>query len=943
MKKLVAILMTILMLFSLFQGALRGNVVKAGEIASDDFLGYWVNDNVNTPGITRIAIKIEGEEFIVTAFGRCSPTDCDWGNATTSESDSIDGILNLKWVFDFATADLSIKLTAENKAEVTCKHHYTDNSGRQDYITTEYFTKKYAGNIITIATTGLPESLFGIFDNWVYDLNFMGAIYASLIGETPDGNLFTDLLEKVPNINDGSIQLDKANSRMTVTYTLKDNLYWSDGKPITSHDLYFTWKMVTNQSFQSLWIYPFDEITSIETPSSKTAIVHFNTIDSSGIICLSIYPSHILEPIYNSDPTKLKSCSYNTNPIHAGPYMLDEFTKDHVILVPNPYYYAQALQKNTIIFEQYPDIDSLINAILTNTVDIVLPISLGISDINKLKTIGIPVDYDLFSVTSTYWEHLELNTTDPILSDVRVRRAISAAINRQEISDIVFSGYRPISLGTYFIPNNWATDPNAVLPDNNIMLANQLLDDADWKIGSDGYRYKDGKKLTLELSSTTSQNRKDESVVVQAQLKKVGIEIVPKYLNSTYFYGTYITHRMFQVALFTWGIDPVDPDGFTLYHSSQIPTEANGWAGQNYTGISDPTLDDAIYKATHEFDRDVKKSNYFIVQQRLINLVPQIGLHWWNDFFIARKTIHGIDYKISGVVPLTWNIQNWYVKTLFTIDASAGSSGTISSSGTVSVNYGDSKTFTITPNLGYKIKDVLVDGTSVGTVSTYTFTNVTSDHTIQASFEQLTFKITASAGSSGTISPSGTITVNYGDSKTFTISPFSGYRISTVKVDGKSIGAVSSYTFTNITQDHTIEAIFEKENKETVIILQIGNTTFTVNGSTRTLDSPPIIKNGRTLLPIRAVVEALGGTAGWDATERKVTVTLSSTTIELWIGKSIAKVNGIDTPIDATNSKVVPEIINSRTMLPLRFVAESLDCTVEWDGTTKTITITYSQ
>jgi len=214
--------MTILMLFSLFQGALRGNVVKAGEIASDNFLGYWVNDNVNTPGITRIAIKIEGEEFIVTAFGRCSPTDCDWGNATTSESDSIDGILNLKWVFDFATADLSIKLTAENKAEVTCKHHYTDNSGRQDYITTEYFTKKYAGNIITIATTGLPESLFGIFDNWVYDLNFMGAIYASLIGETPDGNLFPDLLEKVPNINDGSIQLDKANSRMTVTYTLKE-------------------------------------------------------------------------------------------------------------------------------------------------------------------------------------------------------------------------------------------------------------------------------------------------------------------------------------------------------------------------------------------------------------------------------------------------------------------------------------------------------------------------------------------------------------------------------------------------------------------------------------------------------------------------------------------------------------------------------------------------
>ncbi|MGC9074095.1 MAG: copper amine oxidase N-terminal domain-containing protein, partial [Caldisericum sp.] len=131
------------------------------------------------------------------------------------------------------------------------------------------------------------------------------------------------------------------------------------------------------------------------------------------------------------------------------------------------------------------------------------------------------------------------------------------------------------------------------------------------------------------------------------------------------------------------------------------------------------------------------------------------------------------------------------------------------------------------------------------------------------------------------------------------------------------------------------------EITQTVIILQIGNLTFTVNGSTQTLDSPPIIKNGRTLLPIRAVVEALCGTIYWDANEKKVTVTLGSTSLELWIGKPTAKVNGVDTPIDSTNSKVVPEIINGRTMLPLRFVAENLGCDVQWDGTTKTITITY--
>jgi polyhydroxybutyrate depolymerase len=132
-----------------------------------------------------------------------------------------------------------------------------------------------------------------------------------------------------------------------------------------------------------------------------------------------------------------------------------------------------------------------------------------------------------------------------------------------------------------------------------------------------------------------------------------------------------------------------------------------------------------------------------------------------------------------------------------------------------------------------------------------------------------------------------------------------------------------------------------QEKKETVILLQIGKSTFTVNGVSNTLDSPPVIKNGRTLVPIRAIIEALGGTIGWDAAEKKVTISFGSTTIELWIGKSTAKVNGINTPIDPTNLQVVPEIINGRTMLPLRFVAESLGCSVDWNATTKTITIKY--
>lgn len=129
---------------------------------------------------------------------------------------------------------------------------------------------------------------------------------------------------------------------------------------------------------------------------------------------------------------------------------------------------------------------------------------------------------------------------------------------------------------------------------------------------------------------------------------------------------------------------------------------------------------------------------------------------------------------------------------------------------------------------------------------------------------------------------------------------------------------------------------------QTVLILQIGKTMFWDNSIPTKLDSTPVIKNSRTLLPIRAIIEALGGTVAWDPIAHKVTVTLGTKTVVLWIGKSLATVNGVSTPIDATDASVVPEIINSRTMLPLRFVSENLGCTVLWAAATQTITITYT-
>jgi len=398
---------------------------------------------------------------------------------------------------------------------------------------------------------------------------------------------------------------------------------------------------------------------------------------------------------------------------------------------------------------------------------------------------------------------------------------------------------------------------------------------------------------------------------------------------------------------------------------------------------------------------------------------PAKTIKW--KFKVGDKVFSSPAISSYGTIYIGSDDNYLYAIGSFHIMASSGLGGSISPVGIVSINYGASQMFSIIPNAGYYIKDVIVDGVSVGAVSTYTFTNIEAIHTIFATFELntytvkalvkegsgtiypltqvvnysqpvvvnivpeigyhldklvdngrdvtskvidnkymialvkedheiiatfaiSTFTIVASAGEGGSITPSGAITVNYIPNLTFTITPYEGYRIKDVIVDKVSVGAISTYTFKDISSDHLIKAIFVK--KIITIILQIGNPYMAVNGISQEIDpgrgAKPVIKNGRTLIPIRAIVEVLGGTVEWDGTTKKVAVTLKDTTIELWIGKPQATVNGQTKWIDDANHKVMPEIINGRTMLPLRFVAENLGADVVWDGTTKTITITYT-
>lgn len=169
--------------------------------------------------------------------------------------------------------------------------------------------------------------------------------------------------------------------------------------------------------------------------------------------------------------------------------------------------------------------------------------------------------------------------------------------------------------------------------------------------------------------------------------------------------------------------------------------------------------------------------------------------------------------------------------TSYTITASSGTHGSISPSGSVSVASGSSQQFNITPDAGYGIADVVVDGSSVGVEqyqnNQYLFSNVTATHTISATFSATTYYVTASAGSNGSVSPSGAQPYSYGETATVTITPAASYQVLDVVVDGVSEGALTSVSFPAINSNHTVSATFAAAANFNITVTQAAGGTIT--------------------------------------------------------------------------------------------------------------------
>ena len=243
------------------------------------------------------------------------------------------------------------------------------------------------------------------------------------------------------------------------------------------------------------------------------------------------------------------------------------------------------------------------------------------------------------------------------------------------------------------------------------------------------------------------------------------------------------------------------------------------------------------------------------------------------------------------------------------------------------------------------VDDAIAEGTHTGRIahtvaSTDTGYNAIAVGAVTTTVEdnEFTLSVTASPSTGGSVIrkpdqtsyPAGTVV-------TLKAVPASG-----TVFDGWSGGVSGTAATMTVTMDadKAVTATFGRDTTR-VLTLTVGKYWMYLDGVGVKLDVAPVIQNSRTLLPIRAIAEATGSVVSWEAKTRKVTVKCKDRTVDLWIGKNIARANGRSMNIDVDDYRVVPIIMNSRSLLPLRFVAESLGLDVQWSDTARTVIITW--
>lgn len=530
---------------------------------------------------------------------------------------------------------------------------------------------------LTIGTTQEFETLHPLI------MTMAASNYISLMVDRPlmiidsKWNWVCELCTAVPSLENGLAKIvdEGGKKKIAVSWELKQGLKWGDGKPVTGEDFKLAWEVGASPNVSVGSKETFERIEKIEV-DAKNPLKFTTTFKEPRYdfyqLSLNPIPAHVEGPIFAKTKDVVgayeKQTAYVTDPTNAalynGPYIVTEMKLgSHVVIKKNASFGGKKPSIEKIIVKLIPNTQTLEAALVSGTIDMVSELGMSFDQAVEFdkRMAKDPANKDKFKTLfrdSLTYEHVDFNLRNPALADVRVRRAVSHAIDRKKLTDALFGGKQKPAISNFHPLDPYFTDKVTIYePDQKKAAA--LLDEAGWKLGKDGIREKDGKKIELNIM-TTADNKTRELVqqYIQAELKKIGVPVTIKNEPARVFFGETTKKAAYPaMAMYAWVSSPDSPPRSTL-HSKEIPTQANAWAGQNSGGFANKRVDEILEQVFLEFDFDKRKALMAELQQIYTAEIPVLPLY-------LRATISTIPAKLANfeltghLFYSSLSVENW--------------------------------------------------------------------------------------------------------------------------------------------------------------------------------------------------------------------------------------------------------------------------------------------
>ena len=533
-------------------------------------------------------------------------------------------------------------------------------------------TKRGGGGPVKTLWWQAPTLLNPHFANGTKDQDACRIFYEPLASYDPDGNIVPVLAAEAPSLQNGQV----AKDGMSVTWKLKKDVVWHDGKPFTADDVVFTWEYVMDPGTAAVTIGPYRDIVRIDKVDSHTVKIGFKSATPfwaaafCGAATGPIIPKHLFQA-FKGD--KSREAPTNLKPVGTGPYKFVDFKPgDTVRGEINPNYHVP----NRPFFDQVEmkgggDAVGAARAVIqTGEYDYAWNMQVE-DEILKRFEQGGKGRADIVSGGNI--EHIQVNTTDPwtevdgerssaktkhpTLSDPAVRQALNLLVDRASVQEEIYGR-------TGIATANFVNAPSRFVSKNtkfefNVDKANQILESAGWKRGSDGVRAKDGKKLKFVYQTSINNPRQKTQQIVKQACAKAGIELELKAVTANVFFSsdpanpdTY-SHFYTDLQMYTTTMTQPDPQRFMdQFTSWEVSAKDNKFALTNKTRWRNEEYDKLWKSAEHEMD-PVKRAALFVKMNDLvIQNVVVIPV-------VFRPRVAAISSRLRDAVQSGWDSDFW--------------------------------------------------------------------------------------------------------------------------------------------------------------------------------------------------------------------------------------------------------------------------------------------